>query len=113
MTNNDGGLFYMSIQHSGHQEQTLYQAEPNMTHNIKSVRDHIHHLCEQHANQLVRVETLDGDVFEGTIMHCEKGILYLSLSGYENQRGFGPGYYNNVILPLVLFELLVITLLYT
>lgn len=107
------GVFYnMNIQYPGHQEQTLYQAEPNMKHNIKSVRDQIHHLCKQHANQLVRVETLDGDVFEGTIMHCEKGILYLSMPGYGNQRGFGPSYYNNVILPLVLFELLVITLLY-
>ncbi|MGV2644024.1 hypothetical protein GNF86_21900, partial [Clostridium perfringens] len=101
----------MSIQYPGHQEQTLYQAEPNMRHNIKSVRDHIHHLCKQHANQLVRVETLAGDVFEGTSMHCEKGILALSMPGYGNQRGFGHSYYNNVILPLVLFELLVITLL--
>lgn len=103
----------MSVQYPGHQEQTLYQAEPNMTHSIKSIRDHIHHLCKQHANQLVRVETLDGDVFEGTIVQCDRGILYLSLPGNGHQRGFGPSYYNNVILPLVLFELLVITLLYT
>ncbi|ANA80053.1 hypothetical protein C7121_07120 [Paenibacillus glucanolyticus] len=103
----------MSLQYPGHQEQTLYQAEPNMRDSIQSVRDHIHHLCKQYANQLVRVETLDGDVFEGTIIRCDRGILYLSLPDYNHQRGFGPSYYNHVILPLVLFELLVITLLYT
>lgn len=105
----------MSIQYPGpgHQEQILYQVGSNNIHSLKSTRDHLHHLCRKHVNQLVRIETLDGDVFEGVIIQCDKGILYLRLPGKGSHRGFGPNYYNNVILPLVLYELLVITLLYT
>ncbi|MGM1045645.1 MAG: hypothetical protein ACQEXX_05820 [Bacillota bacterium] len=103
----------MSIQYpgSGHQEHILHQVGSNNIHSLKATRDHIHHICRQHVNQLVRVETLDGDVFEGFIAHCDNGILYLKLPGKGSPRGFGPNYYNDVILPLVLYELLVITLL--
>lgn len=105
----------MSIQHSGpgHQEQILYQVGSSNTHSLKSTREHIHRLCQQHVNQLIRVETLDGDVFEGFIVQCDRGIIYLRLPGTGSPRGFAPNYYNDVILPLVLYELLVITLLYT
>lgn len=104
----------MSMQYQGlsHQEQILYQAGPNHPQSLKSTRDHMHHLCNQYKNQLVRVETLDGEVFEGVITHCDRGIIYLSLPGKNGSRAFGPNYYNNVILPLVLYELLVITLLF-
>jgi hypothetical protein len=103
----------MSIHYPYPQEHTLYQADSNMTRTLKSVRDHMHDICRRHVNQLVRVETLGGDVFEGIIVHCDKGILYLRLPGYGGPRSFTPNTYNDVILPLVLFELLVITLLYT
>src|SRR5690242_2570310 len=103
----------MSVQYPRLREQILYQADPSMTRSLKSIRDNMHHICRNHMNQPVRVETLDGDVFEGVIVHCDKGILYLKLPGYGAPRSFTPNYYNDVILPLVLFELLVITLLYT
>ncbi|SFL98481.1 hypothetical protein SAMN03159341_11379 [Paenibacillus sp. 1_12] len=103
----------MSLQNPKLHEHTLYHADSNMTHHLKSIRDRIHHICGQHVNQFVRVETLDGDVFEGVIVQCNRGILYLRLPGDGGMRGFTSNAYNDVILPLVLFELLVITLLYT
>lgn len=93
-------------------QPVLYQAEPHVT--VKSIRDRISQICKQYRNQTVRVQTLDGQVYEGVLMHCEKGMLYISIaypsSPQDQARGL---YYNNVILPLVLYELLVITLLYT
>ncbi|WP_274648665.1 hypothetical protein [Paenibacillus humicola] len=103
----------MSIQNPGIHEQTLYRADSNLAHNLKSARDRMHQICRQYTGRLVRVETMDGDVFEGIIVHCDKGILYLRQPGPGSPRGFAPMYYNDVILPLVLYELLVITLLYT
>lgn len=104
---------YGQSQGQSHQEHMLYQVGSNNTQSLKSTRDHIHHLCNQHMNQLVRVETLDGDVFEGIIVQCDRGVIYLKLPGKGNSRAFAPNPYNDVILPLVLYELLVITLLYT
>ncbi|MFC4104298.1 hypothetical protein [Paenibacillus xanthanilyticus] len=95
----------------GLQEQTIYHANPNVNPTLKSIRDHIHHVCRQHVNRYVRVETMDGDVFEGIIVHCDKGILYLKQPGKGMGRSFSQNYYNDVILPLVLYELLVITLM--
>ncbi|MFC7678811.1 hypothetical protein [Paenibacillus sp. GCM10028914] len=104
----------MSIQYQGHghKEHILHQMAPSHTQSLKSTRDHIHHLCSKHMNQHIRVETIDGDVFEGIIVQCDRGILYLKQPIEGGHRAFGPNYYNNVILPLVLYELLVITLLY-
>jgi hypothetical protein len=53
---------------------------------------------------------MDGQVWEGVIISADRGILYLQVTpmhGYPEPRAlFGP-----TILPLVLYELLVITLL--
>ncbi|MGN7359734.1 hypothetical protein ACTHPF_19155 [Paenibacillus sp. SAF-054] len=100
----------MSLQYPGYQQQTLYQADPQMSQSLKSVRDQFTHMCQKHVNQLVRIETLDGDVFEGMIVNCNKGILYIQMpmAQHHGQRSF-----SGAILPLVLYELLVITLLAT
>lgn len=105
----------MSLQYPGHQQQALYQADPNMSHTLKSVRDQFSHICRKHVNQHVRIETLDGDVFEGLLVKCDKGILYIQMPQHGGQRSYmgRPPVYNNAILPLVLYELLVITLLAT
>lgn len=62
----------MSLQLQGQQEQTLFRMDPTTMHNLKSFHDHIANICKRHANALVRVETVDGDVFEGLIIHCER-----------------------------------------
>ncbi|CAM4510893.1 hypothetical protein P4H94_13250 [Paenibacillus macerans] len=101
----------MNLQQQGQQEQTLYRMDPTTMHNLKSIQDHIANICNNHVNALVRVETVDGDVFEGLLIRCERGILYLRLPGHETSRGFVPGFYNDFVLPLVLFNLLAISLL--
>lgn len=65
----------------------------------------------------VRVQTMDGNVYEGTIVQVDDRFLYLSVPQATQNRAFFPGAFgfnpaSNVILPLVLYELLVISLLY-
>lgn len=105
--------------------QVLYQLHPNTAMSIKNMRDHFHQSCGQYLNHTVRVQTIDGHSYEGTLTAIEGGHLYLSpladntASGYVDNRAYYPGYpgyypspyYNNTILPLVLYELLVISLL--
>ncbi|WP_239618036.1 hypothetical protein [Cohnella mopanensis] len=96
-------------------EQTqIYQCDSKVQQTLQSVGDHLHKLCAGHANRLVKVETVHGDVFEGHIVHCDRGILYLCLSNEGYNRAFFPGPPNPVsdfVLPLVLFNLLTISLL--
>ncbi|MBH5318679.1 acetyl-CoA acetyltransferase [Paenibacillus sp. GSMTC-2017] len=66
--------------------------------------------CGSHMHKHVRVQTLDGHIYEGMILHVDRSILYLQIM-MQDPRSFVNPY--NVILPLVLYELLVITLLYT
>ncbi|MFC5530779.1 hypothetical protein [Cohnella yongneupensis] len=106
----------MSAQNTAQQgAKPIYQVDSKVHHTLKTVHNHLHQLCANHANRLVKVETMEGDVFEGHIVHCDRGILYICLSNEGAARGFFPGpvnpYYNNFVLPLVLFNLLTISLL--
>lgn len=110
----------MSLQIGGHPQHMLYQADPNLVPNLRAVRNHLHHICKMHANQVVRIETLDGQTVVGRIVNCDRGLLYLAVPNQGPYPGtpralFGSPFYNSdeLILTLVLYELLVITLLYT
>lgn len=107
----------MSLQPAGYQQQLLYRADPNVIQTYKSTRDHLNNICRQHMNQRVRIETMDGQVITGRIVNSQGGLIYLAVSDQGGQRAFfgSPYYYgaSEAILPLVLYELLVITLLYT
>ncbi|NBD27173.1 hypothetical protein [Paenibacillus glycinis] len=98
-----------------HETTPIYTCDSKVHHTLKTVHDHLHQLCCGHTHRLVKVETMDGDVFEGHIVHCDKSILYIRLSNEGCNRAFFPGpvspYYNNFVLPLVLFNLLAISLL--
>jgi hypothetical protein len=101
------------------QQPVLYQADPNFIQSAKNVCDRIHEMGRHYMNHPVRVQTAAGHVHEGMIVNVDNCYLYLAVpahSGYQRQW-FNPWWqqaaYNNVILPLVLYELLVITLLYT
>lgn len=110
----------------GQQQQVLYQADRNTVESIRSIRDRLHNVCRRHLNQFVRVQTFDGETIIGRIVQCERGMIHLAVPGFGGQRqlyGYpygvpygpygSPYFYNDVILPLVLYELLAITLLYT
>ncbi|OBZ19055.1 hypothetical protein A8L34_05825 [Bacillus sp. FJAT-27264] len=104
----------MSLQPSGYhhpQQQVLYRADNNTIHNLRTVRDKLHNICRVHGNQSVRIETLDGQVYVGRIVGCNGGLMYLKISSQGGQRS--PYSNDEMILTLVLYELLVITLLYT
>lgn len=93
------------------QPKVLYQADQNYIQSMKSIRHHMHHVCRQHANQIVQVQTIDGQVVTGRILGCDRGLFYL---GVQNHHGAGRAFYGSsdeAILTLVLFELLVIVLL--
>ncbi len=98
------------------QLKPIYQCGSHIHRTLRSVREQLHQLCDQHANRLVVIETMDGDVFEGYIRHCHNGVLYLTLSNEGCARAFfsgppPPNPYANFVLPLVLFNLLTISLL--
>lgn len=100
----------MSFQYPATHHQVLYQADPNVVHTLRSIRNRIHHICSSHVNRLVRIQTIDGHVYEGVIVNCDSGHIYLRVSNPGVHRAFlGPS--DAAILTLVLFELLVIVLM--
>jgi hypothetical protein len=127
----------MSTYNTGQEQNVIYQADPAVIRHLHGVRDSLHQSCKPYLNHKVNVQTLDGLVHEGTIAGVDNKHLYLNVAvngqmprGYYNpyqpyHPGPGPGhghgpypgpypgppYNNNVILPLVLFELLAISLL--
>ncbi|MFD1176366.1 hypothetical protein ACFQ3W_08645 [Paenibacillus puldeungensis] len=90
------------------QQQVIYQADPTAMQNMQTVRSKINDLGKKHLNRYVSVQTMDGHTYQGVILGVESGIFYL---GVQQTPGYRQ--YYDAILPLVLYELLVITLLYT
>lgn len=108
-------MLIMGFQPALHQK-VLYQADNNTVQSLTALRNRLHNVCRQHANQSVRIETLDGQVFTGRIIGCDKGLFYLAVSKPGINRALFGSPFNSsdeAILTLVLYELLVITLLYT
>jgi hypothetical protein len=100
------------------QLQPLYQADPALVQSVKSARDRVHDVARHCLNRPVRVHTMAGHVHEGVIVHVDDDHLYIRVTVHDQTRGFfnplASAYaYNDVILPLVLYNLLAITLLYT
>jgi ABC-type nickel/cobalt efflux system permease component RcnA len=122
------------------QGRVVYSASDSSLQAIRDKRDHVHQIGNQYANHHVRVQTIDGITYEGRIHHTDGAHLHLIVPGppvhgghyhpwhgqqqhYHQQQGHGHGHYpvyrslyggsqyNDVILPLVLYELLVISLL--
>ncbi|KJD43807.1 hypothetical protein [Paenibacillus terrae] len=97
--------------------QTLYQARPEFQTELKRVHDHLHHQLGPYVNHTVRVQTMDHHVYEGRIVHIDADHLYLRVPQPHHTPSPGTptpyrSYaYRDVILPLVLYNLLVVTLL--
>lgn len=118
--------------YSGH---PVFQCDHSMAHAMKQHKDKAYEAVKDKMHHKARVQTLDGEVYEGTIIHVDFKFMYLSVeSGHHGggaapagtgYRAFFPGfypprppfypgfnpYYSNVILPLALFDLLTVTLL--
>lgn len=98
-------------------KEMVYQASPEAVQTLHQIRESVHKCCQSCMNRIVRVQTMDGEVYEGMLMGMDHKHLYLSIAQGVDQRQFFPGgvFYppaSSVILPLVLYELLVISLLY-
>ncbi len=104
---------FLNQYRNGHRR--IYEADAAWCEQVKAARRKLADICESCKNRTVRVETLDGEVYEGTLVGTGGSHLYLSVQdkrffspwGY----GFGYGGYGSFILPLVLFDLLTLTLL--
>ncbi|MBB6669949.1 acetyl-CoA acetyltransferase [Cohnella nanjingensis] len=89
----------------------MYQAEQEWVGRVKKMRQKLSGIGNSCVNRPVRVETIDGHAYEGTVVGCDGCHLHLRVNPTpQDVRFFGPLAAGS-ILTLVLYELLVITLL--
>lgn len=87
--------------------EQIYKADNQWSEQVRRTRQKLAGICGQCINRSVRVQTLDGQTYEGVVVGSDNSYLHL-MTG--DVRFFG-SYASNAILTLVLYELLVITLL--
>jgi len=101
-------------------EVVLYQAPQDWPHQARKIRHQLAATCGQCLHRRVRVQTVDGMVYEGIVLGTDGCHLHLATGPDALAHGYGPGVYGarffgpfaaSAILTLVLYELLVITLL--
>ncbi|MDG0811756.1 acetyl-CoA acetyltransferase [Cohnella rhizosphaerae] len=89
----------------------IYEADQDWVAGAKQIRQKLSDVCGAHHNRNVRVKTIDGHAYEGTVVGVDGCHLHLAVApSAMDARFFGP-FAANAILTLVLYELLVITLL--
>lgn len=89
----------------------IYEADQDWVAGAKQIRQKLSDVCGAHRNRGVRVKTIDGHTYEGTVVGVDGCHLHLAVApSAMDARFFGP-FAANSILTLVLYELLVITLL--
>jgi hypothetical protein len=97
------------------QPQPVYQADPAVIQSMQAMKNKVMELSNQCMHRPVRVQMIEGQQIEGTVVHLDSQYIYLKVEmNPETMRQPYNPYYNpynsSVILPLVLYELLVITL---
>ncbi len=102
---------------------TIFRREPEEIELLKSCKLKAHEVCCKHIGRRVRVQMLDGTCFEGELAGSDEDHAYLRIDfapgPAQTDRQFPyysypPYYYNpyySTILPLVLFNLLAISLI--
>ncbi|MFS1512114.1 hypothetical protein VQL36_06730 [Chengkuizengella sp. SCS-71B] len=109
------------------QEQTVLQASRQEVEFMQNYKKKAYNIAVQHMNKPVRIQTIHGQIFEGTIVNVDQDNLYLQISNtnhhhypqqhYYPQQQYYPQQNNRFffggggILVLSLFLLLVIVLL--
>ncbi|EFM10378.1 hypothetical protein PaecuDRAFT_2814 [Paenibacillus curdlanolyticus YK9] len=88
-------------------QKVIYKADANHAKHVRDIRSKLNPVCGSYMHRHVCVETVDGHKYTGVIVHVDERCLYLQCA-WQDPRGFMPF---NAVLPLVLFELLVIALL--
>lgn len=67
----------MSTTSSGTQTPVIYQADPAVVQHLNGVRDSLHQSCKPYLNHQVQVQTLDGQMHEGTLAGMDSKNMYL------------------------------------
>ncbi|MDP5275741.1 hypothetical protein [Chengkuizengella axinellae] len=97
------------------QEQAVLQASRQEVESMQNFRNRAYHIAMQHMNKPVRIQTIHGQIFEGTIVNVDQENLYLRVSNpnqqYYPQHNYRFFFGGGGILVLSLFLLLVIVLL--
>jgi hypothetical protein len=98
------------------QPQVVYQADPASIQAMQSIKGKVMEQGMQCMHRQVRVQTMQGHQLDGTIVHLDHQYMYLKveLNPEAMRQSFNPYYtpYNTgIILPLALYELLVLSLL--
>lgn len=98
------------------QPQMLYQADPALIQSMQAMKNQVMELAKQCMHRPVRVQMIEGPHLEGTVVHMDSQYIYLKVEMNPDtmRQPYNPyfnPYNSSVILPLVLYELLVITLL--
>lgn len=96
--------------------QVLYQTNNSFTQSLRDMREKMHHLCHKHMNRPVRIQMMDGTIYDGVIVNVDRGILYIQMQQPVMQRILYPDHAYNympsrIVLPLILYELLTISAL--
>lgn len=90
------------------QTRDVYRANPSIGDTLRTVREQAYNASRSVINQRVRIQTVDGQVYEGVVVNVDRSHVYLRVPAMQ---GYGRQWGDDLILTLVLYELLVITLL--
>lgn len=64
-------------------DKSLYQADVQMVSLIKDMRQSVHDICQEHAEKKVRIEAIDGQMFEGVIVDYDENNVYIEVEDEE------------------------------
>lgn len=111
------------------QMQTVFERDREEIKLLKRCKDNALDACNKCIGKRVGVQTLDGSYYEGQLLGADKQYMYLQVATPNTSAPYAPAtyandayrqypyyynpYYNpySAVLPLVLFDLLAITLL--
>jgi hypothetical protein len=71
-------------------EKNLYRADIQTVSLLKDMRQTVHNICREHADQKVRIEAIDGQVFEGVIIDYDDQNVYLEVEEEEEEEEYVP-----------------------
>ncbi len=61
------------------ESHTLYQTEPTLVSMLQNMRQTVQGICQQHARRNVRIEAMDGKVYQGQLLDCDGSHVYLEV----------------------------------
>ena len=70
------------------ERSVIYKANPQFVEMLKKTRQQCQNICSKHFYRPVRVETIQGQVYEGRIMNMDPYHLYLEVTPPASSRQF-------------------------